>query len=218
MSFKTRINNIRRKITHSITRHIGNSYSEPEKGSLKVEDIKKVMIVRPNHRLGNQLLLTPIVQEVIETFPGCEIDLFVKGGVAHPVFQNYKNIHQIIKLPKKPFSNLIKYLAVWFKIKAKRYDLVINGDKNSSSGRLLTSLSRARLKVFGDVHESITEKHDDYMHISKYPIYNLRYFLGKIGLPYNEGDLPVLDIKLNDEEIANGKLILDKVTKNDKKT
>jgi len=62
MSFKTRINNIRRKITQSITRHIGNSYSEPEKGSLKIEDIKKVLIIRPNHCLGNQLLLTPIVQ------------------------------------------------------------------------------------------------------------------------------------------------------------
>ncbi len=218
MGFSARVNSIRRRVMHNLTKGVGSSYKEPEQGSVSTEDIKKVLIVRPNHRLGNQLLLTPIVQEVIETFPDCEIDLFVKGGVAHPVFQNYSHVKHIIKLPKKPFNNLLKYISVWFKIKAKRYDLVINGDKDSSSGRLLTQLSRARLKVFGDVHEEITKKHSDYEHISKYPIYNLRYFLDKIGLQKNEKALPVLDIKLNEEEISNGKTILNDIIKNDKKT
>jgi len=217
MGFSGWINNYRRRVMHSITKSVGNSYKEPEKGSVKLEDIKTVLIVRPNHRLGNQLLLTPIVQEVIKTFPSCEIDLFVKGGVAHPVFQNYHNVKQIIKLPRKPFNNLLKYIAVWFKIKAKKYDLVINGDKNSSSGKLLTQLSRAKLKVFGGVNENIIGI-TDYKHISKHPIYNLRFFLDKIGLPKNEGQLPVLDIKLNEDEIANGKEILKTITKNNKKT
>jgi len=83
MTFSSRINGIRRKVMHSITKHIGNSYPEPKVGSLKKENIKKVLIIRPNHRLGNQLLLTPIVQEVLNTFPNCTIDLFVKGGVAY---------------------------------------------------------------------------------------------------------------------------------------
>ncbi|UKM64050.1 glycosyltransferase family 9 protein [Flavobacteriaceae bacterium GSB9] len=218
MKVSGRVNSIRRRIMHNITKGVGSSYKEPKKGSVTKADIKKVLIIRPNHRLGNQLLLTPIVQEVETTFPDCEIDLFVKGGVAHPVFQNYKSINQIIKLPKKPFSNILKYIAVWFKIKAKRYDLVINGDKDSSSGRLLTALSRAKLKVFGDVHENITSKHDDYEHISKYPIYNLRYFLDKIGVEKNNAPLPLLNIKLDENELANGKLILDKITKNRKKT
>jgi len=93
----------------AITKNIGNSYSEPKKGEIDISDIKKVLIIRPNHRLGNQLLLTPLVQEVIQMFPGCEIDLFVKGGVAHPVFENYKEINNIIKLPRKPFNNIFKY-------------------------------------------------------------------------------------------------------------
>lgn len=218
MGFSARVNSFRRRVMHKLTKGVGSSYSEPEKGSVIQKDVKKVLIVRPNHRLGNQLLLTPIVQEVVETFPGCEIDLFVKGGVAHPVFQNYSHVKQIIKLPKKPFNNLLKYIAVWFKIKAKRYDLVINGDKDSSSGRLLTQLSRARLKVFGDVHEEITEKYNDYEHISKYPIYNLRHFLDKIGLKKNQNPLPVLNIKLDEDEIAKGKSILDGIVKNNKKT
>ncbi|MFI1744015.1 glycosyltransferase family 9 protein [Thalassobellus sediminis] len=218
MSFSKRINSIRRKITHSLTKNIGSSYSEPKIGSLNASDIKRVLIIRPNHRLGNQLLLTPIVQEVINTFPGCKIDLFVKGGVAYPVFENYAEIDKIIQLPRKPFSNLFKYAKSWLSIKKETYDLVINGDKNSSSGRLLTNLAKASIKIFGEANEDIAKLHKDYQHISKYPVYNLRDYLAKIGFPKNENQVPLLDIKLNDSELSNGKKILDEIIKNDRKT
>ncbi len=218
MSFKIRINQIRRKITHSITKNVGSSYSEPKIGALNVSDIKKVLIIRPNHRLGNQLLLTPIVKEVINTFPDCKIDLFVKGGVAYPVFENYKEVDKIIQLPRKPFSNLIKYAKGWLSIKKETYDLVINGDKNSSSGRLLTNLANASIKIFGETNEDIETTYSDYAHISKYPVYNLRHYLAKIGFPKNESDIPLLDIKLSESELSKGKKILDDIIKNDKKT
>lgn len=203
---------------HSITKHIGSGYLEPNVGDLNKEDIKKVLIIRPNHRLGNQLLLTPIVQEVINTFPNSQIDLFVKGGVANPVFENYAQIHKIIQLPKKPFSNLFNYAKGWVSIKQTQYDLVINGDKNSSSGRLLTQLSKARFKIFGNHYEDIASKYDDYEHISKYPVYNLRYYLKKLGWTEPNAPMPLLDIKLKDSEIAMGKKILDTIVKNHKKT
>ncbi len=202
----------------SITKNIGSTYSEPQKGDINISDIKKVLIIRPNHRLGNQLLLTPLVQEVINTFQDCEIDLFVKGGVAHPVFENYKQINKIIKLPKKPFNNLFQYAKSWVSIKQKTYDLVINGDKNSSSGRLLTQMAKAKIKVFGDVNETIQKNFKDHEHISKYPVYNLRHYLSKLGFSSQDKDMPVLDIKLNDSEINKGKTVLNNITKNDKKT
>jgi ADP-heptose:LPS heptosyltransferase len=68
--------------------------------------IKTVLISRPNHRLG-QLLITPLVQEVTDTFPNCKIDLFVKGNIAAIIFENYENIDSIIKLPKKHFNDLL---------------------------------------------------------------------------------------------------------------
>ncbi|SFZ91563.1 ADP-heptose:LPS heptosyltransferase [Flaviramulus basaltis] len=212
------VNKIRRRVMHSITKNIGKSYTDPIVDASKKLDIKKVLIIRPNHRLGNQLLLTPIVQEVINTFPDCKIDLFVKGGVANPVFQNYKEINKIIQLPKKPFNNLFKYAKDWISIKSTHYDLVINGDKDSSSGRLLTQISKATFKVFGDVHEDIQATFPDYKHISKYPIYNLRRYLVKLGFNENTSPLPLLNIKLNTEEITQGKIILDDIIKNNKKT
>lgn len=217
MKFKTRVNKVRRSIMRSITKNIGSSYSEPKKGDIAVSEIKSVLIIRPNHRLGNQLLLTPLVQEVINTFEGCTIDLFVKGGVAHPVFENYTQINNIIKLPRKPFDNVFKYAKSWLSIKKQSYDLVINADRNSSSGKLLTQLAKAKIKVFGDIDESIKETYLDHEHISKYPVYNLRFYLTKLGLDKPEAEMPVLDIKLSDEEIANGKTILNDIIKNNGK-
>ena len=218
MKFKNRINIIRRNIMRSITKNIGSSYSEPKKGEIKISDIKKVLIIRPNHRLGNQLLLTPLVQEVIHMFPDCEIDLFVKGGVAHPVFENYKEINTIIKLPRKPFDNVYKYAKSWISVKRKTYDLVINADRNSSSGKLLTQLAKAKIKVFGEVDETIKDQYEDHEHISKYPIYNLRHYFSKLGFENDTSEMPLLDIKLSEEEISKGKDILKDIVKNNKNT
>ena len=218
MSFKTRINHIRRTVIWSLAKGVGGSYIEPEFGSCDVLKIKKVLIIRPNHRLGNQLLLTPLVQEVIRVFPNCEIDLFVKGGVAHPVFENYKAVVNIIKLPKKPWSHIYEYIKCWVSIKRKAYDFVINGDRASSSGRLLTQLAKADFKIFGEVDESEFKGLKDYQHISIFPVYNLRLYLKNLGVSINDKAVPVLDIKLNEAEIAKGKKILDDVIGNTKKT
>lgn len=201
---------------HGLTKRIGRSYREPEPGEFNVRDIKKVLIIRPNHRLGNQLLLTPLVQEVSALFPEAEIDLFVKGGVAFPVFQNYEAVKKIIPLPRKPFNNLFKYFKCWFSIKQKKYDLVINADKNSSSGRLLTQLAKSKIKIFGEIHPSIENDYSDHKHISKYPIYNLRYHLKNWGFEIDRTEVPVLDIKLSSEEISKGKNILKDLVNNDK--
>lgn len=218
MKVNKKIDDFRVWIMSRITRSIGSSHAKTLKEVPDDFDFKRVLIIRPNHKLGNQLLLTPVVQEVINTFPECKVDLFVKGGVAYPVFENYQEIDKIYKLPRKPFSNIFKYVANWILLKTRRYDLVINGDKNSSSGRLLTQLSRAPFKIFGDVNEDIQQHYSDYDHISKYPIYNLRWYLEMLGLEKNESPLPLLDIKLSESEIALGKSKLYDTVKNNKKT
>lgn len=203
---------------YHITKRVGTNYREPSVGDLNINDIKKVLIVRPNHRLGNQLLLTPLVQELINTFPNCKIDLFVKGGVAKPVFENYGQINKVIQLPKKPFSNLFGYAKGWLSIKQTEYDLVINGDKNSSSGRLLTQIAKARFKMFGDDYEELKSQCHNYEHISKYPVYNLRHYLKKLGIPGTNAPIPLLDIKLKDSEIITGEKILHSIIGNENKT
>jgi ADP-heptose:LPS heptosyltransferase len=218
MKVSKRINVLRRRLMHFLTKNIGSSHKETILASGEKPNIQRILISRPNHRLGNQLLLTPLVQEVINIFPDCKIDLFVKGGVANVVFQNYENVDKIIQLPKKPFNELIKYIGCWFKLKKNSYDLVINGDKDSSSGRLSTLFVNAKYKMFGEANDTIQKEFDDYDHISKYPVYNLRDYLTKIGFPKNRKPIPTLNIKLTKDEINLGKITLRDIVKNDKPT
>tara|TARA_R110002049_G_scaffold87533_1_gene221880 strand:+ start:25905 stop:26954 length:1050 start_codon:yes stop_codon:yes gene_type:complete len=218
MSFLSKINVFRRRLTNALTKNVGDYSLEEQIAKHPNVEIKRVLISRPNHRLGNMLLITPLLQEVTAAFPNCKIDLFVKGGVAPILFENYNNIDYIIKLPKKHFNDLLGYFKGWISLRKHSYDLVINGDKNSSSGRLSTKFSKGIFKIYGDIDETETSKHKDFVHIAKYPVYNLRQFLLKIGQDRRQESMPLLDLKLTASEISNGKKLLDNIVKNDKKT
>jgi ADP-heptose:LPS heptosyltransferase len=218
MSTWKKINVVRGRIMHSLTKNIGNGTTGQNQKPIKKTDIKKVLICRPNHRLGNLLLMTPLIQEIIATFPDCKIDLFVKGNLAPILYETYPQIDKIIKLPKKPWSHLPTYGMKWLAIKTKHYDLAINADKGSSSGRLSTQFSRGTHKVFGDISEAVQLKHLDHEHIAKYPIYSLRELLAHSGIVPSDDRIPSLDLKLTPAELLEGKKTLMDIVQNDKKT
>jgi len=218
MGLTTKINQFRRSLMRCITANIGKSNQSHKIDLIDPNQIKRVLISRPNHRLGNLLLITPLIQEVSRTFPNCKIDLFVKGNLASIVFENFENIGQIIKLPKKHFKDLIGYLDGWISIKKKHYDLAINVDKDSSSGRLSVQLANANYKFFGEANVDKQSKYDDYSHLAKYPVYNLRSYLKQLGISENETPVAPLLLQLSDEERKAGKVILDQLVSSEKKT
>lgn len=195
-----------------LTQSIGKSSVQNLKPQPQPLKIKRVLISRPNHRLGNQLLITPLVQEVSNLFPDAKIDLFVKGKVAPILFQEY-GIDEYIELPKKPLKEFGNYLKVWSKIRNKNYDLVINVEKNSSSGRISAAISKAKYSFFGDDFQEMIDAHKDFHHIAKYPVYNLRAFLQKLGMNIADKNVPSLDLKLNELELNKGKKQLLEITK-----
>ena len=69
------INAYRRKGTKIITQFFLKT--KPLKVSEK-PIINKILISRPNHRLGNQLLITPLIQEIKHQFPDAKIYLFTR--------------------------------------------------------------------------------------------------------------------------------------------
>ncbi len=218
MSFKRKVNRFRGIVMHSLTKHIGRSAFDKESFKSSNEAIKRVLISRPNSRLGNQLLITPLVQEVSNIFPDCKIDLFVRGNIAPVLFENNENIGRIIRLPKKPFKELFKYMNVWISLRKYHYDIVINGDQHSSSGRISTQIANARYKFSGDIDDELNVRYKDYKHMAKMPIYNLRKDLTDLGLEVENSQIPYLDINLSATEIQEGKEILQNIVANDKKT
>ena len=147
MNPKGNINYLRRKINRFFSKlFIDNSPSDL-KFNENITQVKKILISRPNHRLGNNLLLTPLIKEVIGIFPNAEIHLFLMGNIGDSVFESYKDVTKIIKLPRKPFKNLLDYFSCWLSLFKHNYDLAINANRVSSSC-ISSVVSRRRLILF----------------------------------------------------------------------
>ena len=216
MKVPQKVNNIRRRLMRNLTKNIGSDSAKIKFDKENLPELKRILISRPNGRLGNLLLITPLLQDVSETFPDCKIDILVKGGLAPILFKNYNNVDRIIQLPKKPFKSLGKYIASWISLRQKKYDLVINVTANSSSGRLSTQFANSKLKYFGNTFSE--KKCSGETHIAKYPVYNYRAFLAEFGFKMPNKCVPPLDLKLTEAELNEGKTKLQDIVKNDKKT
>jgi len=201
-----------------LTRTMTNSVSSANLSTGRPVEIKKILICRPNHRLGNLLLTTPLVQEVISTFPDCKIDILVKGGLGPIVFKNYKNINAIIALPKKPFSNLVSYLGGWISIKKNHYDIVFNVVNDSSSGRLSAQFANATYKFVSDDSNDAQLKVRDHEHIAKSPVVSFRNYVEKLGFKKSNNEIPTVDIKLSAAELLAGQEVLRNLIKDERQT
>ena len=217
-TLKKNLNGLRRGVTHRVTKNIGKSNRNLSGERIGNTEIKRILICRPNKRLGNLLLITPLLQEVITDFPGSKIDLLVQGNLAPVLFKNYPNINRIIRLPEKPFKHLMKYIRGWMSIKIHHYDIAINVITNSSSGRLSTRFANSKYKAFGDIDEDIQLKYTDYEHNAKFPVYAFRSYLKQMGFMENEKSVPGLNLGLSDSEIAAGREKLQRLVNNGKKT
>ena len=201
----------------AVTKHIGSSHSAINKRLHPATCFQKILVCRPNHRLGNLLLVTPIIQELVEAYPSSEIDLFVKGSIAPEIFKNYSNIHKIIELPKKPAKALIQYVNAWLSISRTSYDLVINVDRNSASGRLATKFANGRYKIFGAPPEQ-SEPDLQAQHIAKYAVFEFRKFLSRLNSEISSRQVPPLNLKLSKEEEQIGLKKLAKLIDHNRQT
>lgn len=217
MQLKKGINHVRRILMHNLTQRIGAGTLDTNILQGDIPGVRRILISRPNSRLGNQLLTTPLIQEVEKIFPNCKIDLFVRSRITTIILENYTSINCIIRLPQKPFKEPINYIRIWFSLRKYQYDLVINVDPNSSSGRLSTIFSKARIKLFNNAVPELIEKYDDYYHIAKHPVYNLKHFILKQGIEANYTDIPPLSLRLTYTERRKGEEILRGIVKNGKK-
>jgi len=198
---KKKINPYKGRFIKFFTSAFKNSKNLNELSKIEKANIKRILITRPNHRLGNQLLISPLIQIFELEFPNCKIDLLVNGSLSNILYKNYSSVERIYNLPKKPFKNLINYIKVSLNVITTKYDIAITGNESSNSSKIFVKLSRAKFKIINS--ENKTELSN---HIAKKPIDILLNYIygGKKGRNY-----PKLNLKLNDKEIIIGKNIID---------
>ncbi len=215
MSFLTKVNAYRRKCTRALTLFLMKSQERP----LPQKEVLHVLVVRPNHRLGNQLLLTPLLQELEHLFPTCEITLLTRGGLSGILFSGFSNVKHFIQLPKKPFDALFLYLKTWFKLYRKSYDLVLNVDGNSSSGRIATRIVKAPVKLYGETKTDPNIQDSELpLHLGQRPVALLRSYLKSVGFRQESRAIPYLHLPLSESQQNQGFASLQNLVSNPSKT
>ncbi len=180
-----------------------NSVLIPHRG------IHRILVCRPNHRLGNTLLLTPLIAELEKHYRGAEIDILCESGIAREVFAKFFSMKNVFCLPRRGFKHPFSFLRLLLEIRRTRYDLVIDPSIGSGFGRAVTRFVRGRFKIgFSDRAGSPGLTHGAPVsvamrHMAMRPVNLVRYLSDYRGSDHTE--MPPLDIRLSEEERSLGR-------------
>lgn len=147
---------ILKKITLSIISPLFNSKSK----TIQIEDwknFKKVLVFRLDNKLGNAILLLPLIQSIKNSVPDIKIDVLY-SSVYSQIFENHPAIHSYIEYDQKYLlKNPIRYLKLISQIRKCNYDVVFSSTNSNSfsvSQALFAGLLKAKYTVGFDWKES----------------------------------------------------------------
>ncbi|WP_266169137.1 glycosyltransferase family 9 protein [Dyella subtropica] len=207
------INSLRRRVARRLMRLLFGKPAQQSSEPLPQVGIHRILICHVSHTLGNALLLTPLIQDLEATYPGAEIDIVTRSGVAQAIYGRYFSVSRIFRLPAHGVGHPLQLMRELRGLRKGRYDLVIDPDPQSQTGRLYLLMAKGRWKLgFDSPKKSGNVTHAVPVDAApgskgKRPVFLLRSAIGKT----TETPWPVPDIHLTVEERAQGREALDRV-------
>ncbi len=143
--------------------------------NVNVRDIKRILIVRQDRRVGNLVLTTPLFELVSKVFAIAKIDALVSNKLAALIEDN-KFINQIISFNHTSYiKNPFRFVKLIRQLKANKYDLVVESSKPNGSSflnGLVSYLSGGKFRVGfdkgdGSIFTNIHVKPDASQHYYK---------------------------------------------------
>nr|WP_225737500.1 glycosyltransferase family 9 protein [Dyella acidiphila] len=204
------INDLRRKIARRLMRMVFGNHGQPSSAALPDKGIYRILVCHVSHSLGNTLLLTPLLTELERVYPAAEIDILTRSPIADDVYGHFFSVQRIFRLPAHGVGHPLQFFGTLRRMRKIRYDLAIDADPLSQTGRLLMLLSNATYTL----GFSSPKKHGEITHAvplpenlpskGRRPVYLLRSAMGRD----TSADYPVPDIRLADSERAQGRATL----------
>jgi ADP-heptose:LPS heptosyltransferase len=210
LSFSTGIEDLRRSVTARMMRGVFRAGSASG-ATLPRTGIHRILICRSVHTLGDSLTLTPLLAELADVYPGAEVDIVSGCPVADALFDTFPNVHAVHRMPRHIAGHLLATARILHAMRRKHYDLVIDPDPQSQSGRLLALSARATHSLgYVGPKKSGMPTHGvaipaDLRHKAMTPVYLLRSATGEdpAARPY-----PQPGMVLNDAEMECGRRTL----------
>jgi ADP-heptose:LPS heptosyltransferase len=112
--------------------------------------VKKILVVRQDERIGNLILTTPFLSALRKFCPGARI-CYLASGRFHELFCDSDLVDEILIVDKRKYLwNPFKLISLVRKIRGRRFDLAFDlSDENefSLNNSLITYLSKARYRI-----------------------------------------------------------------------
>jgi heptosyltransferase-3 len=185
LAFRSTIKSLRRELRQVSGRALRRQIRHERACSrLDPAEIRSVVICRINARLGNTLLLTPLIKQIREWLPDATIDLALAYPRAEELLRGMPAMRRIIAFPTRLPQVIWQYLPAVHRLRAQRYDLAIDPIPDSTSGRMAVALCRARFRLgFDTISQWVALTHPvplpaEPLHEAARPIYLLAQALG----------------------------------------
>jgi len=208
------IENVRRRVTACMMRGVFRMGSVSGV-RLPRTGIHRVLICRSVHTLGDSLTLTPLLSELADTYPGAEVDIVCGCPVAGALFEAFPNVRAVHRMPRHSAGHLLATARALHTMRRKHYDLVIDPDPQSQSGRLLALSAHATYSLgYVGPKKSGTLTHGvaipvDLRHKAMTPVYLLRSATGEDPAARK---YPQPSLMLTDAELECGRRTLTRLT------
>lgn len=198
-------------------RRIRRTVSDP---TARARAVCRILVIRPNHRLGNNVLLTPLLAELEALFPGAEVEVLTGGGAARHVFAGFKRVTTVHAFPNWSFIRPHTVFAILQRIRKTRYDLAIDASVRSRSGRFLLGLVTARYRIgyaWGNAWRDRCLSHavargGEPPHMALTAAHLVRAALGsELALPTSSDGPPLLDVRVSSGERAEAGALVSRV-------
>lgn len=200
---------IRKKLRTVLNKSLSMFTNQQSSEPINPSDIKKVLLIRINYRIGNIIFMTPLIRALEKKLPHAKVDMMVGAPFTAPIIKEMPSIENVYAMPRETTKNPIKLFKEIRKINQNNYDLVINPITGSVSTNIATLLIKAKLKLgfykpdtWMPINRSVADP-KDISHEALKPLALMDIFSGEI-LSYNQ----YLDIAISQKERDEGREII----------
>jgi len=127
-----------------------NIFNRKKIEAINKDEIKKVLIVRLDNRIGNLVMLTPLIEETAKLFKNIQLDVVISGKF-HEVLNNNPYINKTYLYEHQKFiKNPFKWVNLINQLRKNKYDLVFDASHPHSfsfSDALIANLSNPQFII-----------------------------------------------------------------------
>ena len=106
---------------------------------------RRVLLVRPNFRIGNTLISAPLIAAMQTRFPGANIDYL--GADTTAMLLRHFPIEHVYCISRRFILRPWELLALLLRVRQARYDVAVDAGMGSTSGGVYTFLTGARHRI-----------------------------------------------------------------------